>query len=138
VDGRVRRRDAAARDSHVSPPAALTGVLRDTGLDPQYLEIELTENMVMHDGEHMVGTLRAIKQLGVHVAVDDFGTGYCRAITSRSPSRPGSYGSCSRAEPARQGRVPRCAGAMIFLGQLGAAVREPADPMDEPREMSRC
>jgi EAL domain-containing protein (putative c-di-GMP-specific phosphodiesterase class I) len=54
----------------------LQDVLRDTGLDPAYLELELTENMVMHDGEHMIETLRAIKRLGVHIAVDDFGTGY--------------------------------------------------------------
>jgi diguanylate cyclase (GGDEF)-like protein/PAS domain S-box-containing protein len=54
----------------------LKHVLRDTGLDPAYLELELTENMVMHDGEQMIETLCAIKQLGVHIAVDDFGTGY--------------------------------------------------------------
>ncbi len=54
----------------------LKDVLRDTGLNPAYLELELTENMVMHDGEQMVETLQAIKRLGVHIAVDDFGTGY--------------------------------------------------------------
>jgi EAL domain-containing protein (putative c-di-GMP-specific phosphodiesterase class I) len=54
----------------------LKDVLRDTGLDPAYLELELTENMVMHDGEQMIETLRDIKRLGVHIAVDDFGTGY--------------------------------------------------------------
>ena len=47
-----------------------------TGLDPGWLELEITENMVMHDGEHMVEMLRAIKRLGVQIAVDDFGTGY--------------------------------------------------------------
>jgi len=51
-------------------------VLAATGLDPRYLEIELTENMVMHDAEQMVETLHAIKRLGVQIAVDDFGTGY--------------------------------------------------------------
>jgi diguanylate cyclase (GGDEF)-like protein/PAS domain S-box-containing protein len=54
----------------------LKDVLRDTGLDPAFLELELTENMVMHDGEHMIETLRDIKRLGVHISVDDFGTGY--------------------------------------------------------------
>ncbi|MEO8464488.1 MAG: EAL domain-containing protein [Gammaproteobacteria bacterium] len=54
----------------------LKDVLRDTGLNPAHLELELTENMVMHDGEQMVETLQAIKRLGVHIAVDDFGTGY--------------------------------------------------------------
>ena len=51
-------------------------VLGATGLDPKYLEIELTENMVMHDGEQMIEMLHAIKRLGVQIAVDDFGTGY--------------------------------------------------------------
>jgi diguanylate cyclase (GGDEF)-like protein/PAS domain S-box-containing protein len=51
-------------------------VLDATGLAPCYLEIELTENMVMHDGEQMIETLHAIKRLGVHISVDDFGTGY--------------------------------------------------------------
>jgi diguanylate cyclase (GGDEF)-like protein/PAS domain S-box-containing protein len=50
--------------------------LAQTGLDPQYLEIELTENMVMYDGEQMIDMLNAIKDLGVQISVDDFGTGY--------------------------------------------------------------
>jgi EAL domain-containing protein (putative c-di-GMP-specific phosphodiesterase class I) len=54
----------------------LQRVLDDTGLDPQYLELELTESMVMHDGEQMIESLQAIKALGVHLSVDDFGTGY--------------------------------------------------------------
>jgi diguanylate cyclase (GGDEF)-like protein/PAS domain S-box-containing protein len=54
----------------------ITEVLEQTKLEPRWLEIEITENMVMHDGEHMVEMLRAIKRLGVQIAVDDFGTGY--------------------------------------------------------------
>jgi diguanylate cyclase (GGDEF)-like protein/PAS domain S-box-containing protein len=54
----------------------LRAVLRDSGLDPRYLELELTESMVMHDGAQMIEALRAIKDLGVHMSVDDFGTGY--------------------------------------------------------------
>jgi diguanylate cyclase (GGDEF)-like protein/PAS domain S-box-containing protein len=51
-------------------------VLEQTKLEPRWLEIELTENMVMHDGEQMVEMLHAIKRLGVQISVDDFGTGY--------------------------------------------------------------
>jgi EAL domain-containing protein (putative c-di-GMP-specific phosphodiesterase class I) len=54
----------------------ISEVLSMTGLEPQYLEIELTENMMMHDGQQMIATSQAIKQLGVQIAVDDFGTGY--------------------------------------------------------------
>jgi EAL domain-containing protein (putative c-di-GMP-specific phosphodiesterase class I) len=54
----------------------ITEVLEQTKLEARWLEIELTENMVMQDGEHMVEMLHAIKRLGVQIAVDDFGTGY--------------------------------------------------------------
>ncbi|HTY93748.1 MAG TPA: EAL domain-containing protein [Steroidobacteraceae bacterium] len=49
--------------------------LKETGLDPGYLEIELTES-VMHDAPQLVGMLGELKRIGVQVAIDDFGTGY--------------------------------------------------------------
>jgi diguanylate cyclase (GGDEF)-like protein/PAS domain S-box-containing protein len=49
--------------------------LQETGLDPGYLEIELTES-VMHDAPQLVAMLGELKRIGVHVAIDDFGTGY--------------------------------------------------------------
>ncbi len=49
--------------------------LRETGLEPRYLEIELTES-VMHDAPQLVAMLGELKRLGVQVAIDDFGTGY--------------------------------------------------------------
>ena len=57
----------------------LTGVrsiLDDTGLDPRYLELEVTESGLMHDTETTVAVLRGLKDLGVQIAIDDFGTGY--------------------------------------------------------------
>src|SRR3954451_1759401 len=51
-------------------------VLRSTGLEPRYLELELTESMVMHDPPKLVAMLDELKELGVKIAVDDFGTGY--------------------------------------------------------------
>ncbi len=51
-------------------------VLRSTGLEPRYLELELTESMVMHDAPQLVAMLDELKDLGVKIAVDDFGTGY--------------------------------------------------------------
>jgi diguanylate cyclase (GGDEF)-like protein/PAS domain S-box-containing protein len=51
-------------------------VLRDTGLEARYLELELTESMVMHDAPQLVAMLDQLKDLGVQIAVDDFGTGY--------------------------------------------------------------
>jgi diguanylate cyclase (GGDEF)-like protein/PAS domain S-box-containing protein len=51
-------------------------VLRDTGLEARYLELELTESMVMHDAPQLMAMLDELKNLGVQIAVDDFGTGY--------------------------------------------------------------
>ena len=57
----------------------LTGVraiLKETGLDPQRLEFEMTESALMQDTQPTTTVLHALKALGVQIAVDDFGTGY--------------------------------------------------------------
>lgn len=51
-------------------------VLQETGLDPQYLELELTESTVMHNPEAAIATLTELKALGIQISIDDFGTGY--------------------------------------------------------------
>jgi EAL domain-containing protein (putative c-di-GMP-specific phosphodiesterase class I) len=51
-------------------------VLKETGLEPRYLELELTESMVMHDAPQLVAMLDELTNLGVQISVDDFGTGY--------------------------------------------------------------
>lgn len=56
--------------------ADIKDILRDTGLEPRYLEIELTESVLVHDIESTMTALVALKVLGVQLAIDDFGTGY--------------------------------------------------------------
>src|SRR5450631_4481841 len=56
--------------------ASVTRVLRETGLDPRLLELEITESTVMHNADRAAGVLHQLKELGVRVAIDDFGTGY--------------------------------------------------------------
>jgi len=51
-------------------------VLKETGLDPVWLEFEITEGMVMRDPERAVTLLRSLKAMGIHLSIDDFGTGY--------------------------------------------------------------
>jgi diguanylate cyclase (GGDEF)-like protein len=51
-------------------------VLRETGLGPSSLELEITESVLMDDAAKSERILRALKALGVKVSVDDFGTGY--------------------------------------------------------------
>jgi len=51
-------------------------VMKDTGLDPDYLELEVTESVAMEDAEQTVDTLDALKKIGVRLSIDDFGTGH--------------------------------------------------------------
>jgi diguanylate cyclase (GGDEF)-like protein len=57
-------------------PDLLAGILRRTGLDAGLLELEVTEGVLINDAEQALGSLRALKALGVRLALDDFGTGY--------------------------------------------------------------
>ena len=50
--------------------------LSETGLEGRYLELEVTEGVLMDDAESTASVLRELKMMGVHLAVDDFGTGY--------------------------------------------------------------
>jgi EAL domain-containing protein (putative c-di-GMP-specific phosphodiesterase class I) len=51
-------------------------VLKDTGLEPALLELEITEGVLMQNIDATVTALNRIKALGVRLAIDDFGTGY--------------------------------------------------------------
>lgn len=51
-------------------------ILKETDLAPCYLELELTESVLMHDADESVPVLEALKAMGVRLAIDDFGTGY--------------------------------------------------------------
>jgi diguanylate cyclase (GGDEF)-like protein/PAS domain S-box-containing protein len=56
--------------------AGIRNTLRDTGLHARYLDLELTESVLMQHADLSAVKLHALKTLGVHIAVDDFGTGY--------------------------------------------------------------
>lgn len=52
------------------------GALTRSGLDPRYLELELTESLLLSNTEHMLATVHRLKALGLKLSIDDFGTGY--------------------------------------------------------------
>ncbi|WP_431862257.1 sensor domain-containing protein [Azospirillum sp.] len=56
--------------------AHIAELLQDAGLSNFILELELTESMVMQNPEQAIGTMRALKDIGLRLAIDDFGTGY--------------------------------------------------------------
>jgi len=56
--------------------ADVTSILNETGLNAAFLELEITESMIMHNVDKAVQTLTKLKTLGIRVSIDDFGTGY--------------------------------------------------------------
>jgi len=57
-------------------PAQVESTLEKSGLEPNLLELELTESSSVHGSEEAAATLRDLKALGIRLALDDFGTGY--------------------------------------------------------------
>ncbi|MEO8003956.1 MAG: EAL domain-containing protein [Betaproteobacteria bacterium] len=55
---------------------SIAEILRESGLAPQYLELEITENSVMERSRDAITTLGRLESLGVKLSIDDFGTGY--------------------------------------------------------------
>jgi diguanylate cyclase (GGDEF)-like protein/PAS domain S-box-containing protein len=67
----------SARQFESQDVLALVGsVLKETGLDPACLELELTESAVMKDAEAFIRTTQRLKALAVSLSIDDFGTGF--------------------------------------------------------------
>jgi diguanylate cyclase (GGDEF)-like protein len=66
----IRQFEAGAIDTVVAR------VLRRYGLDPHFLELELTESQAVDNPEECIASLNALRQMGVRCAIDDFGTGY--------------------------------------------------------------
>jgi len=56
--------------------AGVRTILRETDLEPRYLELELTETVLLEDSRSIADLLKELKDIGVLLALDDFGTGY--------------------------------------------------------------
>jgi diguanylate cyclase (GGDEF)-like protein/PAS domain S-box-containing protein len=61
---------------HGDLPNLVHSVLLETGLKPERLELEITEGVLIDDFARAVSILRKLKSLGIHIALDDFGSGY--------------------------------------------------------------
>ena len=62
--------------AHPHLAKGIAETLKQTGLDPNYLQLEITETIAMGDPEKAASVLAELKSLGVRLSVDDFGTGY--------------------------------------------------------------
>ncbi len=56
--------------------AMVTRVLEESAVEPEFVELEITEGMVMTGAEKVIATLHELKKLGLELAIDDFGTGF--------------------------------------------------------------
>lgn len=56
--------------------ATIRNVLEETGLDPNYLELEITESVLMQNTDATIRVLQDLSAMGIHLSIDDFGTGY--------------------------------------------------------------
>ncbi len=78
------RKDIQTMSVNVSPrqfrhPDFVTqvkNIITETGVDPNCIEIEVTENLLIHDYDEVRGKLEELKAIGLHISIDDFGTGY--------------------------------------------------------------
>jgi diguanylate cyclase (GGDEF)-like protein/PAS domain S-box-containing protein len=67
---------SAVQFRHESFRTLIKQILNDTGLDPAYLELELTETLLLSNADVMFKVLQELKEMGLSLAIDDFGTGY--------------------------------------------------------------
>ncbi len=67
---------SARQFQHTDLVADVAAVLRDSGIDPGRVVLEITESLLMRDTDATICTLHELRDLGVHIAIDDFGTGY--------------------------------------------------------------
>jgi EAL domain-containing protein (putative c-di-GMP-specific phosphodiesterase class I) len=51
-------------------------ILSETGMAPEWLEVEITESALMNHEKSTINKLQQLNQMGIHVSIDDFGTGY--------------------------------------------------------------
>ncbi|HEY3328131.1 MAG TPA: EAL domain-containing protein [Novimethylophilus sp.] len=54
----------------------IASALAQSGMQPFYLELEITESMIMHNPDRAVAILQGFREMGMHTSIDDFGTGY--------------------------------------------------------------
>lgn len=76
MDMRVAVNLSGYQLQHTAMLATIRKVLKETGMSPDHLELEITESVIMQNPDFAVSVLSVISALGIHISIDDFGTGY--------------------------------------------------------------
>ena len=111
-------------------------ILRETGLLPKYLELELTESLLLQDDDATAVVLRDLRAMGVAVALDDFGTGYSSlSYLARFPLDTLKMDRCFVRDVDHDPAAAGVAKAVIAIGHcLGArVVAEGVDTFEQER-----
>ncbi len=61
---------------HLNLVQTVEQAIKSSGIDPAYLELEITESLLMNNVESNIGCLKELKEMGLRISIDDFGTGY--------------------------------------------------------------
>ncbi len=67
---------SAVQFRHPNLPDLVTSILEEIGLPSQYLELELTESIAMHNPQEVIAIMNKLHERGIRMSIDDFGTGY--------------------------------------------------------------
>lgn len=67
---------SAIQFRHIDLPCSITRILEEENLAPEYLELELTEGVALHDPQGAIAIMNDLHERGVRMSIDDFGTGY--------------------------------------------------------------
>jgi len=109
--------------------------LEQTGADPEMIELEITESVLLGDAERVADTLRSITELGVAIAIDDFGTGYSNlAYLQRYPLDCLKIDRAFVADPAQSDLLELILGIGRTLGLT--TVAEGVETLEQARWLS--
>jgi diguanylate cyclase (GGDEF)-like protein/PAS domain S-box-containing protein len=96
----------------------VAAALRETGLPPRCLKLEITESVIMENAEAAIEMLQALRGLGVGLSIDDFGTGYSSlAYLLRFPANTLKVDRSFIAMVGKGGRSERIVGSIVALGR---------------------
>ena len=119
----------------------IEGILRDSGVDPPKLRLEITESMIMEDAESSVAKLRELRDIGIQLHIDDFGTGYSSlSYLHRLPTHTIKIDRSFVSHMSERDSKPQIVGTIVALArslgmQVAAEGLETANQLERMRRL---